>query len=343
MDDAPDIVRRKEQHLDLALQQQGGGSVQSGFARLRLEHCALPEMDLADVDLSSDFLGRRLQLPFLISSMTGGPDRGEIINRNLAEAAQSLGIALAVGSQRVALEGHAQAGLHHALRRLAPDIPLMANFGAAQLARGYGLAEARRAVEMIGADMLIIHLNPLQEAVQPGGDQGWSGVLTAIEQLARDLERPVIAKEVGFGISGPVARRLRDAGVAALDVAGSGGTDWAGIEAARADGGEMRAVAGAFEGWGISTADALVQVRSACPELPLIGSGGVRDGVDAAKAIALGAALVGQAGPVLRAALHSTEAVVQHFRIMAAQLRIACFCTGSRSLAALRSAPITRA
>ncbi|RAK52498.1 type 2 isopentenyl-diphosphate Delta-isomerase [Phenylobacterium deserti] len=336
MTDSQHILRRKDEHLDIALK-QGVGGVNSSFDSVALEHCALPELDLDQVDLSTEFLGRRLALPFLISSMTGGPQRGASINAHLAEAAEALQIPMAVGSQRVAIEGEAAGGIDSNLRRLAPTTPIWANLGAAQLVLGYGVDEARRAVEMIGADALIIHLNPLQEAVQPAGDRTWTGVLNAIQTLASGLGRPIIIKEVGYGVSAQVAGRLRDAGVAAIDVAGAGGTAWAAIEAERAPTQADKAVAEAFTGWGIPTPLALLQVRSAYPDLPLIGSGGIRHGVDAAKAIRLGADLVGQAGGVLAAALVSPDAVMQHFEILAQQLRIACFCTGSANLQALKS------
>lgn len=295
-------------------------------------------MHLDQIDLRSQLFGRPLQAPLLISSMTGGAARSAAINAHLAEAAQQLGIAMAVGSQRVALETAGDQGLTGQLRQLAPDILLLANFGAAQLVRGYGVDEARRAVEMIEGDALIVHLNPLQEAVQAGGDRDWRGVLQAIEALAARLPVPVVIKEVGAGISAAVARRLVDAGVAAIDVAGAGGTSWAAVEAARAADASQQAVAEAFADWGIPTAQALLAVREACPDTSLIASGGIRDGVEAAKAIRLGADLVGQAAGVLQAAMHSSEAVVSHFEVLIEQLRIACFCTGSADLAGLRQA-----
>ena len=339
-DPAAAIARRKDEHLDLALGQRGG---RSPFAALRFQHCALPELDLDAIDLSTAFLGVPLRAPFVISAMTGGPARGAAINRNLAEAAEVLGIPLAVGSQRVAIEGGGSCGIDLSLRRVARTVPLWANLGAAQLVAGYGIDEARRAVEMIGADALILHLNPLQEAIQPRGDRRWHGVLAAIAALVPRLGVPIIVKEVGYGISAPVARHLAEAGVAAIDVAGAGGTAWAAIEAERATCDSDRAIGMAFAEWGIPTPEALQAVRDACPGLPLIGSGGVRDGVDAAKAIRLGADLVGQAGAVLGAAMVSTDAVLAHFGVMLQQLRIACFCTGSRDLAALRAAPILHA
>ena len=338
------LVSRKNDHLDIVLDPSRATSAAStGFDAFVFEHCAMPELHLDEIDLHANMLGRRLQAPLLISSMTGGAARSSAINANLAEAAQRLGIAMAVGSQRVALETAGDQGLTGQLRQLAPDILLLANFGAAQLVRGYGLDEARRAVDMIEADALIVHLNPLQEAVQPGGDRDWRGVLKAIEALAGRLAVPVVIKEVGAGISARVARQLVEAGVAAIDVAGAGGTSWAAVEAERAEGAREREIARAFANWGIPTAVSLRAVREACPTTPLIASGGVRDGVEVAKAIRLGADLVGQAAGVLQAALHSSEAVEAHFHVLIEQLRIACFCTGSKDLASLRQAPLLHA
>ncbi|MBP1804896.1 type 2 isopentenyl-diphosphate Delta-isomerase [Rubellimicrobium aerolatum] len=332
---------RKNQHLDIVLDGRGRGGARTGLDGVAFAHVALPELHMDAIDLSTTFLGRRIAAPLLVSSMTGGPTRAEAINRNLARACAALGLPLAVGSQRVALEAGGEAGgLGAELRRIAPAIPILANLGAAQLNTGFGVEEARRAVGMIGADALIIHLNPLQEAVQPEGDRDWRGLLGRIEGLARALPVPLVAKEVGAGLSGAVARRLWDAGVRVLDVAGAGGTSWAAVEAERARSPRQAAVARAFAGWGIPTAQAIAEVRAACPEAVVIGSGGIRDGVDAAKAIRLGADLVGQASGVLEAAVQSEEAVVEHFATVIDQLRVACFCTGSADLAALRRAEL---
>ncbi|WGM31605.1 type 2 isopentenyl-diphosphate Delta-isomerase [Brevundimonas sp. NIBR11] len=335
-----DAIRdRKDQHLDVVLAGGGRHARDAGFDAIRFVHEALPDLDHAKIDLGADFLGRRLKAPLLISSMTGGPARAEAINAHLAEAAQTLGIALAVGSQRAALEG-VGAGLDQSLRRRAPDTPILANIGAAQLTRGFGVDEARRAIEMIGADALIVHLNPLQEACQPEGDRDWWGVGAALEALVRRLDAPVVVKETGAGLSGATARRLAEMGVAALDVAGAGGANWGLIEGERATDPADKTHALAFADWGNPTATAIAQVRAVCPDIVLIGSGGVRDGVDAARAIRLGADIVGQAAGVLQAATVSTEAVVAHFQTVIRQLRTVCFCTGSASLQALRTAPL---
>ncbi|WP_428152294.1 type 2 isopentenyl-diphosphate Delta-isomerase [Brevundimonas sp.] len=335
-----DAIRdRKDQHLDVVLAGGGRHARDAGFDAIRFVHEALPDLDHAKIDLGADFLGRRLKAPLLISSMTGGPARAEAINAHLAEAAQALGIAMAVGSQRAALEGGA-IGLDQSLRRRAPDTPILANIGAAQLTRGFGVDEARRVIDMIGADALIVHLNPLQEACQPEGDRDWWGVGAALEALVRRLGAPVVVKETGAGLSSATALRLAGMGVAALDVAGAGGANWGLIEGERATDPADKAHALAFADWGIPTTTAIAQVRAACPDMVLIGSGGVRDGVDAAKAIRLGADIVGQAAGVLQAATVSTEAVVEHFQVVIRQLRTACFCTGSANLQDLRRAPL---
>lgn len=333
-------TRRKDQHLDVVLSGAGRHARDAGFDAVRFVHDALPDLDAGAIDLTTGFLGRRLNAPLLISAMTGGPSRAAAINARLAEAAGHLGIALAVGSQRGALESGAASGLDRSLRDRAPDIALLANIGAAQLTRGFGIDQARRAVEMIGADALVVHLNPLQEACQPEGDRDWRGVGSALEALIAGLGAPVVVKETGCGVSAALARRLVDMGAAAIDVAGAGGANWALIEGERARAPADKAHAAAFADWGIPTARAIEQVRAACPDAVIIGSGGVRDGVDAAKAIRLGADLVGQAAGVLHAATVSTEAVVAHFDTVIRQLRTVCFCTGSADLRALRRAPL---
>ncbi len=322
-----DIARRKLDHIELVLDQQQAPRVDNPFDAVFLEHNALPEQDLDQIDLSTSFLGHPLKLPFLISSMTGGPRRAETINTRLALAAQALGIPLGVGSQRIALQSHKQGGLGHRLRELAPDIPIFANIGAAQLRDDFGIREIRRAIDMIDADALILHFNPLQEALQERGDVRWRGILDRIESFTKQLAVPVIAKEVGMGISADVARRLVGAGITAIDVAGTGGTNFKLVEGERARDPGRRALARLFADWCIPTPEAILSIRDALPEIPLIASGGIRHGVDAAKALALGADLVGQAGTLLPAATTSTEAVIDHFMGMADALRLARFCS----------------
>jgi len=329
----PSITNRKDQHLDVVLAGGGRHARDAGFDAIRFVHEALPDLDHAKIDLGADFLGRRLRAPFLISSMTGGPARAEAINAHLAEAAQALGIALAVGSQRSALAGGPGGGLDRSLRYRAPDTPLLANIGAAQLTRGFGVDEARRIVDMIGADALIIHLNSLQEACQPEGDRDWWGVGAALEALIRKMDVPVVIKETGAGISPATARRLFAMGAAAVDVAGAGGANWGLIEGERAVDPADKAHALAFADWGIPTAECIIGVRAVAPQLPLIASGGLRNGLDVAKSIALGADLAGLALPFLQAADQSEAALHELVEIL-------LLCTGCRDLEALRSAGV---
>ena len=336
-----DIAARKDQHLDVILAGKARHRLDAGLDAVRFVHEALPDLDYGKIDLGVDFLGRRLKAPLLISAMTGGPARAATINARLAEAAQHLGIALAVGSQRAALEADGPTpGLDMTLRLKAPDTPILANIGAAQLTRGFGVDAARRVLDMIAADALVVHLKPLQEACQPEGDRDWWGVGAALEALVKALDAPVVVKETGAGISAATAKRLADMGVAGIDVAGAGGSNWAMVEGERSKEAADKAHAAAFAGWGIPTARAIAEVRAACPKTLVIGSGGISDGVDAAKAIRLGADMVGQAAGVLTAATVSTEAVVAHFQTVVRQLRTVCFCTGSPNLTTLRRAPL---
>lgn len=336
-----DILNRKDQHLDVVLAGHGRHASGTGLDDWRFVHEALPDVDYDRIDLGVDFLGRRLQMPFLISAMTGGPARASDINLRLAEAAQQLGIALAVGSQRAALEdGGASAGLDRSLRDRAPGVPILANIGAAQLTRGVGRDEALKLIEMIDADALVVHLNPLQEACQPEGDRDWWGVASALHALMRDLGMPVIVKETGAGISAYTAERLVGMGATGIDVAGAGGSNWALIEGERSSSEADKLHAKAFADWGIPTARAIAEIRNALPDVVLIGSGGIRDGVDAAKSIRLGADVVGVAAGVISAATQSTDKVVEHFRIMERQLRTVCFCVNASGLAALKRAPL---
>ena len=335
-----EIERRKRDHLETVLSGRAMHTAAAGFDDIRFVHNALPEIDCDDIDLSTVFLGRRLTIPYLASSMTGGPQVSEHINRAIAEAAQELGFAFGVGSQRIALTTPDAAGLDLRLRDAAPDVPILANLGAVQLVSGMGVDDARRAVEQIGADALILHLNPLQEALQDGGDTAWRGVLQAIAAVTRGLSVPVIVKEVGHGLSVPVARRLAEAGAAVLDVAGAGGTSWAAVEGSRAAAPGGPALGEMFRDWGIPTARCLIDIHAALPDMPLIASGGIRHGLDGAKAIRLGAQLAGQAGALLPAAMTGTEAVIAHVQLFARALRIACLATGSGDLGALRQAPL---
>ncbi|WP_199249069.1 type 2 isopentenyl-diphosphate Delta-isomerase [[Phormidium] sp. ETS-05] len=333
---------RKGEHINIVLQQDvAAKGVMAGFERFFLEHMAMPEVDLDEIDLSLTLWGKKLQAPLLISSMTGGTEPAQSINLHLAEAAQALGVAMGVGSQRAAIERD-DLTYTYQVRKVAPDILLLANLGAVQLNYGYGIDQARRAVETIEADALILHLNSLQEAVQPQGDRDWCHLYDKIASLAVQLEVPIVVKEVGNGISAAVARRLADVGVDAIDVAGAGGTSWSEVEAHRQPDPIRARIAHSFAGWGIPTALALLEVRREVPELPIFASGGIRSGIDVAKAIALGATLAGSAAPLLEPATNNAQAVYQKFAAVIEELRIAAFCTGSPNLEALRRAKLRR-
>src|SRR5215212_5144963 len=283
-----DHAQRKQDHLRIVVDEAVGGlGVTTGLERYRLVHQALPELDLVAIDTRTQFLGHELRAPFLISGMTGGVERGAEINRRLASAAQAVGCAMGVGSQRVAVEDPSLAPTFR-VRDVAPDILLFANLGAVQLNYGYGPDQCRRAMEMIDANALVLHLNPLQEALQMGGNTNWVGILRGIESVCAKLEVPVIVKEVGWGISAEVARQLVDVGVAAIDIGGAGGTSWSEVERHRAPTDRLRRLCSAFGAWGIPTADSLVMARAVASNVPLVASGGLRSGVEAATAIALG-------------------------------------------------------
>lgn len=328
--------RRKADHIRINLEEDVQfPRLTNGFERYRLVHQALPEVDLRSIDTKVSLFGKSLKLPLLISSMTGGTEAARVINRNLAEGAEARGIAMGLGSQRTGIE---QPDTAHSfvVRDVAPGILLFANLGAIQLNYRYGVDQCRRAVEMVQADALILHLNPLQEAVQADGDWDWRGLPGKIEHVVKTVGVPVVAKEVGWGISEAAARQLRDAGVAAIDVAGAGGTSWTEVEYHRATSDEFRTLARAFADWGIPTAESLVMARRGAPDLPLIASGGMRTGIEAAKALALGAEAVGIASSFLRAAALGAAEVVELIDRLAAELRVAMFAAGAGCVASLR-------
>ncbi len=327
---------RKAEHIELAREErmQLGGHF---FDEYRFEHDALPDIDLDEIDTSTTFLGKQLSAPLLISCMTGGTDEAARINRNLARGAEETLIAIGVGSQRKALEDAATAESFR-IRADAPSVPILANLGAVQLNYGFGIEECRKAVEMIDADALVFHLNALQEAIQPEGQCNFSGLLPKMGAVAREIGVPVIAKEIGCGISQRTARALVEQGIRIVDTAGLGGTNWARIEAARARDAE---IGESFAGWGIPTPQAIRELRKV-PGITVIGSGGVRNGIDVAKAMALGADLVGMAYPFLQAASESAESVSKKVRRTVRELKICMFCMGARNVEALREVALVR-
>ena len=333
------LQRRKAEHLRINLEQDVTSGLRTGLEQLRFVHQALPQLDLEEVDTSLELFGRKLKGPVLISSMTGGTPEAAEINQRLAEAAQSTGVALGVGSQRAAIKDPRQAHTFQ-VRRFAPDVLLFANLGAVQLNYGYGVDECRRAVEMIGADALILHLNPLQEAVQAGGDTNFKELAGRIEEVRKKVGVPLVVKEVGWGISAETAKLLARCGVDAIDVAGAGGTSWSQVEMHRAKDSFTRELSASFVGWGIPTAVSIAMVKANAPRTTIFASGGLRDGIDVAKCIALGATLGGLAGPFLRAAAGSKEGATDAVRLVLRQLQVAMFVTGAKDLQSLRAAKL---
>ena len=337
--------QRKAEHVNIILQENVSADYDY-WTDVRLVHDALPEIDFDEIDTATTLLGRKLAAPLVISSMTGGFGGGKEINANLAKAAAEVGVAMGVGSQRAALEKPELASTYAVVKEY--DVPLrFANLGAPQLIpqgtkRAYGVADARRAMEMIDAHVLICHLNFLQEIVQPEGDHAARGVLDAIRTLAASF--PVMAKETGAGISRDVALRLKRAGVKAIDVGGLGGTSFSAVEYYRAkkDAATLKERLGAtFWNWGIPTP---ASVQLANVGLPVVATGGVRSGHDVAKAIVLGASAAGMAKPMLEAAKGSADAVVRELRAVIEELKSAMFLTGSRTIKELsqRTAIVTR-
>ncbi len=340
MSQNPEIETRKNEHLTINNVKDVQSGLQNGLENIQLVHNALPEISLDEIDTGITFFRKELSFPLLISSMTGGTAQAESLNKRLAEAARDFHIGMGVGSQRIGLE-HPESMETFNVRKIAPDILLFANLGAIQLNYGYSVEHCKAAVDALQADALILHLNPLQEALMENGNTNFKGVLNQIEQVCRGLPVPVIAKEVGWGISPIIARDLVNAGVQAIDVAGAGGTSWSEVEKHRAKDNRLAAVAEAFKDWGIPTACCLRDIHSQMPEIPLIASGGIRDGVEVAKCLALGASLAGMAGPLLRAAMEAGSVLYEKIEVISRQLRVCMFATGSRTIADLRQGKLT--
>lgn len=337
-----DTTKRKDEHLRICLEEAVEYTdLKTGFDTYRFIPQALPEINLTEVDMSATFLGKPLRAPILISGMTGGTAMGRTVNRNLAQAAQALGLAMGLGSQRAALE-NSSAKETFFVRDIAPDIPLLANLGAVQLNYGFKISHCREAIEMAGADALALHLNPLHEALQFDGNTDFRGLQEKIKMVCENLDVPVIIKGVGMGIASSTAERLKDTGIYAIDVGGSGGTCWALIEYHRAKDPIKKEAARSFQRWGIPTAQAIQEIRKHWSNIFLIGSGGVRTGIDGAKAIALGADLFGMALPLLKPATQSAAAVQDALSQVIEELRVTMFSAGVRTVAALKEPSLLR-
>jgi isopentenyl-diphosphate Delta-isomerase len=329
--------KRKIEHIQISLNEDvEGKNISTGLENYRFIPNALPEIAFQDVSLSASFLGKKINTPFLISSMTGGTDTAYSINQHLAEAAQERGWAIGLGSMRAAVEKEELAYTFQ-IRKHAPDIPIIANIGAVQLNYGVGLSDCRRAVEIAEADALVLHLNTLQEVFQPEGDTDFSHLLSKIEKLAKELQIPVGVKEVGMGIDKNTAEQLIRAGVSFIDVAGAGGTSWIQVESYRSHDPAKKKAAEAFLDWGLPTAESLLSVRKLTNDLPLIASGGLKHGVDAAKAIALGADLSGFGRALLQSAVDGgTEALLTQMERIEFECRAAMFGIGVPSIDQLK-------
>ena len=342
-----DVKRRKVEHVTVSLSNDVSAPQPASWADIHLIHRALPEVDLDEIDTSVEFLGRRLRYPIFVSSLTGGHPDVASINERLAVAAEEYGLAMGVGSQRAALVNDNLDATYSITRERAPHAFLIANVGAPQLIaqrdrQPLSTAEVRHAVEMIGADALAIHLNYLQEAAQPEGDRRARGSLGAIKAVAAEVGVPVIAKETGAGVSYETAHALKKAGVSAIDVGGAGGSSMAAMESVRAESrGDTRtaAIGTLYRDWGIPTPIAVVEARMGAPGLPLISTGGVRSGLDAARAVALGATLVGVGFPFLKAASESQDAVRDFLEQFLAELKVAMQLTGAASVKDLHHVP----
>lgn len=334
------IKQRKRDGIEIPLRSNVQARTVSTYLEyVKLVHNALPELDYDEVDPSTKFLGHKFSAPIIIDSMTGGADEATIINGRLGELAEKCGFGMGLGSQRAGLKSEELAATYSVARKNAPNAFLIANIGGAQLAKGLTIDEARKIVKMVRANALVVHLNPLQELVQPEGEPKYKGVLSKISDLAHIMDVPVIVKEVGAGISKEVAARLEMAGVSAINVAGAGGTSWAGVEKLRAEGvndslkinlGEM------FWDWGIPTATSLIEVRRVV-KLPLIASGGLRNGLDAAKCVTLGASMAAMAYPFLRAAAESRDSLFTFADRLMAELKSTMFLVGARNVSELAS------
>lgn len=334
---SPKGSRRKQEHLDLSIDGDMENEILSaGFERYRFIHQALPELDLDSIDTGTSIFGRKLSAPLMISPITGGTEGGGKLNMKLAELAREKKIAMGIGSQRIALEDRSFEDSFK-VRKIAPDILLFANIGAVQLNYGFGLEQCKRAVEMIGADALMLHLNPMQEVFQDGGDHDFSHLAEKIGDICKNVPFPVIVREVGFGISADAAHLLADAGVAGIDVGGAGGTSWVKIESSRSKNPVLKNIAKNFLDWGIPTAESLEMVSGIGSGIKIIASGGIRSGLDAAKAIALGADIAGAALPVLKAATGQAGEAGDLIDEIIMGLKITMFGIGAANIAGLKN------
>lgn len=331
------IHNRKDEHIEMSLREEAlGKGVTNGFDQYQFLHHALPEINFEEIDISASFFNYEMKTPFLISSMTGGTQVAGEINKKLASAAQRQGWVLGLGSTRAMLESNE----HHAsfmVRQYAPSIPIIANLGAVQLNYGITADHIKKLIDWTEADALVLHLNTIQEVIQTGGDTNFKGLLPKIEKLVKKLSVPVGVKEVGFGIDGHVAKQLSEAGAQFIDVAGAGGTSWSQVEKLRSKEKIKKQAAEALASWGNPTAKCLKAIHHSLPQQTLIASGGIRNGLDAAKAFALGANHAGFARSILKEAMESAEHVIEWMQVRELELRMVMFGIGADNMHKLQS------
>ncbi|MGQ9468270.1 MAG: type 2 isopentenyl-diphosphate Delta-isomerase [Nitrososphaerales archaeon] len=333
-----ELIKRKSDHISICLERQVEAKKSNLFECIHLIHNSLPELNLDSIDTSTLFLNHKFSAPMLIDAMIGGSPESLRINKNLALAAEELNIGMVVGSQRAGLSSSSLAETYSIVRKNAPNIFLASNIGATQLLKGFGKEEAKKCIDMIRADAFVVHLNPLQEAIQVGGEPKYKGVINKIHELITQLSIPVIVKEVGFGISKEVAIKLELAGVSAINISGSGGTSWSAVEHYRAlalNDKEKSELGQVFWDWGIPTAVSLIETRRAV-KIPIIASGGIRTGLDIAKSLVLGASLAGMALPLLKHAAISKDSLVSFLRKIVYELKTAMFAVGCNDVQAMR-------
>ena len=335
------IHNRKEDHMRINNEEDVQSGVTNDFDEFYFIHQALPELDLVDVDTTVQIFQKMQRAPLFISSMVGGTKQSSELNALLARAAQHFRIAMGVGSQRITLQDP-EPNSYFDVRKIAPDVNIFANIGAVQLNNLVSIEDCKRIVETIGANALILHLNPLQEALQSEGNTNFSGLLKKIEELCKKFPYPVIIKEVGWGISGETARQLQNSGVAAIDVAGAGGTSWSEVEKHRLPSEGQREIAAAFSDWGISTTQSLMEVKTNTTGLLVFASGGLRNGVDVAKCVALGADCCGFAGLLFRAAMSSEQKLFETIENIITELRISMFAAGAGNIQELKKKRLQR-
>ena len=331
------IHQRKAEHIQITLNEKvTGNHITTGLERVRFIHNALPEIDFNEISLESKFVNQTRKTPFMISSMTGGAAFAETINRNLAIAAEEKGWIFALGSMRALIESEEHRASFQ-VRQYAPTVPIIANLGAVQLNYGFGVDQCRQIIEMTDSNALVLHLNSLQEVIQPNGDLNFKDLLPKIEELTKTVGVPVGVKEVGWGIDGETAKRLCDVGVSFIDVAGAGGTSWSQVEKHRSNDPIKRIAAETFSVWGNPTVDCIVSVREKIGDQSIVASGGMYTGLDAAKSIALGANIVGFGRSILKEATQSVEDVITVMETKELELRMAMFGIGAATITELQN------